>query len=199
MRVRRLPYSVGMRLCLILALAFLAFSQTSSTSEEARLARWKKVEMPFEPSRFTARERQLIDKLVEACRLLDNVYWRQSDLAGLALYNSTKSPVTRSLLMIMGSRWDLLDDNHPFTGSTPMPPGHELYPHDVTAAQIEQYVAKHPEDKAAIYAPYTVVKRKGDRLIGVPFIRSMPRKSSRWRRRCGLRRHSAAMRRLHAS
>ena len=31
----------------------------------------------------------MVDKLVEACRLLDDVYWRQSDLAGLALYRST--------------------------------------------------------------------------------------------------------------
>ena len=32
----------------------------------------------------------MVDKLVDACRLLDNVYWRQSDLAGLALYKTTK-------------------------------------------------------------------------------------------------------------
>jgi len=45
-----------------------------------------------------------------------------------------------------------------------------LYPHDLTRERIEQYVTEHPEDKAAIYDPYTVVKRRPDgRLTGVPY------------------------------
>jgi hypothetical protein len=135
----------------------------------ARLAKWKNVEMPFHSEGMTARERQMVDKLVEACRLLDDVYWRESDLDGLALYKSTTNPALKTLLMIMGGRWDLIDENRPFAGAPPMPPGHELYPHDMTRARIEQYVAQHPEDKAAIYDNYTVVKRRNDRLIGVPY------------------------------
>jgi hypothetical protein len=50
-----------------------------------------------------------------------------------------------------------------------MPPGHELYPDDLTRARLEQYLQKHPEDRAAIYNPYTVVKWQGDRLVGVPY------------------------------
>ena len=45
-----------------------------------------------------------------------------------------------------------------------------MYPHDLTRERIEQYVTEHPEDKAAIYDPYTVVKRRPDgRLTGVPY------------------------------
>ena len=50
-----------------------------------------------------------------------------------------------------------------------MPPGHELYPHDLTREKVEQYVKQHPEDKAAIYNSYTVVKRRDNRLYGVPY------------------------------
>ena len=69
----------------------------------------------------------------------------------------------------MGSRWDLLDENRPFAGSDAMPPGHELYPRGLTRDQIEQYVAQHPTERAAIYNPFTVIKRQGDRLIAVPY------------------------------
>jgi hypothetical protein len=69
----------------------------------------------------------------------------------------------------MGSRWDLLDENRPFTGDTPMPPGHDLYPHDLTRAKIEQYTAQHPADRDAIYNGYTVVQRQNARLVGVPY------------------------------
>ncbi|HEY3825502.1 MAG TPA: hypothetical protein VGL82_13140, partial [Bryobacteraceae bacterium] len=136
----------------------------------ARLAKWKNVEMPFRSAGLPANERQMVDKLVEACRLLDDVYWRQSDLDGLALYKSTTNSSLKSLLMIMGGRWDLIDENRPFAGAPPMPPGHDLYPHDFTRAIVEKYVKDHPGDKAAIYDPYTVVKRQpGGRIVGVKY------------------------------
>src|SRR5580698_8365157 len=55
----------------------------------ARLAQWKQVQMPFHSTGLSANERQMVEKLVDASQLLDDVYWRQSDLAGLALYKTT--------------------------------------------------------------------------------------------------------------
>ena len=52
----------------------------------ARLAKWKNVEMPFRSAGLTERERQMTNKLVEACRLLDDVYWRQRERRTLRLY-----------------------------------------------------------------------------------------------------------------
>jgi hypothetical protein len=146
----------------------LACSAAAQTTPAERLSRWKPVEMPV-PSTLSARERQMVDKLVHASKLLDEVFWHQSDEEGLSLYRSTGDATLKRLLAIMGSRWDLLDENRPFAGSEPMPPGHELYPRGLTRAEIEQYVAQHPADRASIYSPYTVVKRQGDRLIGVPY------------------------------
>ena len=142
-------------------------AQTSTTAQ--RLAQWKPVAMPFHSEGLSAPERRMVEKLVEACRLLEDVFWRQSDLEGLELYKTTHDAPTRTLLDIMGGRWDLLDENRPFVGAAAMPPGHELFPRDLTRAQIDEYVARHPEDKAAVFSPFTVVKRRGDRLIGVPY------------------------------
>ena len=160
-------------LVLILAIA-AAFAQTNSGgrpvhNEAERLARWKKVAMPFHGDTLSAREREMVEKLVAATRLLDEAFWRQSDIGGYALYRTTQNPVLKSLLGNMGGRWDLTDDNHFFVGEVPMPPGREVYPHNLRRAEVERYVARHPEDKAAIYDPYTVVKRQGDRLVGVPY------------------------------
>ncbi len=111
----------------------------------------------------------MIDRLADACRLLDAVYWQQSDKTGYALLQSTKDPDLKRLLRLMGSRWDLLDENRPFVGEDLMPPGRELYPRDLTRAQIEKYVAAHPAEKAALYDEHSVVKRQGARLIAVPY------------------------------
>ena len=52
----------------------------------ARLERWKPVDMPFREDKLSARERELVAKLVSASQELENIYWRQSDPEGLALY-----------------------------------------------------------------------------------------------------------------
>jgi hypothetical protein len=134
-----------------------------------RLARWKPVEMSFRFQDLSVRERQMVAKLVEACQLLDSIFWRQSDMDGLSIYRTTRDGTIRGLLGIMGGRWDLLDDNHVFLGDAPMPPGHEWYPHELTKARVDEYVRQHPEDRAAIYDPYTVVKWQGQRLVGVKY------------------------------
>jgi hypothetical protein len=170
--VARMPLRIILLLCFVL----IALAQDGERNsggrpvhnEAQRLARWKEMAMPLEPG-LSARERQMVGKLVEACRQLNDIYWRQSDYGGLQVYKTTRNPTIKALLGIMGSRWDLLSDNRPFLGEARMPPGHEYYPHDLTRAQIEEYVKQHPEDKAAIYDPYTVVKRQGDRLVGVPY------------------------------
>src|SRR5260370_149714 len=137
-----------------------------------RLARWRSVKMPFDASRLSARELRMIGKLVVACHYLEDIFWRQSDPEGLELYKSLEKskgdPKLLRLLFINGSRFDLIDENKPFVGAEPMPAGRGLFPKGVTRQQLEDYVKRHPEKKAEIYSPYTVVKRQGDGFIGVP-------------------------------
>jgi hypothetical protein len=142
---------------------------TGTSATDAILAKWQPLRMPYHSAGLSARERQMVEKLVEASRYLDDVFWRQSDPEGLRLYKTTSDPVLKRLLTINGCRWDLLNDNRPFAGGEPMPPGHALYPDGLTREQIEQYVQRSPEDKASIFNPYTVVERRGDRLVGVPY------------------------------
>src|SRR5690349_14009454 len=108
-----------------LVLYLMAAAGTANLDE--RLAKWKPVQMPFQAKGLSARERQMVDKLVESAQQLDDIYWRQSDPEGLELYKTTSDPKLKRLLMINGCRWDLLDENRPFVGSEPMPPGHALY------------------------------------------------------------------------
>ncbi len=142
---------------------------------DQRLAKFRPVKMPFCAAGLSARERQLVAKLVQASRYLEDIYWRQSDPEGLALYRSlagSQRPADQKLrhfLMINGSRFDLIDENKPFVGAEPMSPGRGLYPQGLTREQVEQYVKEHPEKKAETYSPYTVVRRRGAELVGIPY------------------------------
>jgi hypothetical protein len=156
------------RTFLFLSTIFFLSAQTARTPAQ-RLAQWQEAPMPLRTKELTADETGLVNKLVDACKLLDSIYWRQSDLAGLQLLKTTKDKTIKELLTIMGSRWDLLDNNLPFVGTVTMPPGHELYPKGMTRAQIERYVAQHPASKAAIYSPYTVVEKRNGLLVTTPY------------------------------
>ena len=142
---------------------------------DRRLAQFKPVPMPFDAASLSARERQMIDQLVIACQRLESMYWRQSDPTAMALHNALQSNHTpaaeklRHYLFINGSRFDLVDENKPFVGTAPMPPGHALYPADLTHKDIDAYVAAHPDKRAMIYDPYTIVGRQGAELTGAKY------------------------------
>src|ERR1700690_2430453 len=140
-----------------------------------RLAKYRRVDMPFHSAGLTEREKKLVEKLVDASRYLEDIYWRQSDPEGLTLYQSlatsksAKDQQLRHYLWINGSRFDLIQENRPFVGITPLPPGRGFYPEGLTAKKIEQYVQAHPDQRDEIYSSTTVVRWNGDRLEGVPY------------------------------
>ncbi len=142
---------------------------------DQRLARFREIQMPFHSAGLTASEKELVEKLVDASRYLEEIYWRQSDPEALMLYESlaaSKSPQDAKLrryLWINAARFDLIDENKPFVGTAPMPPGRGFYPSGLTREKIEQYVKDHPEKKAEIYSGTTVVRWHGDQLQGIPY------------------------------
>src|SRR5437867_6589327 len=87
---------------------------------DRRLAKWQPVKMPFDASGLNPRELRMVEKLVEASQWLDCIFWRQSDPEALALFKSSTDTKLRRLLMIHGSRFDLIDEHRPFTGTEPM-------------------------------------------------------------------------------
>ena len=163
-------------------------SKTSSTSQKAisatlkvapdldeRLAKWRPVKMPFNSSALTPKERSLVEKLVEASHYIEDIYWRQSDPEGLALYEQLKGSTNpedeklRHFIFINAGRFDLLDENKPFVGTEAMPPGRGFYPQGLTRQDIEAYVKAHPDKKNEVYSGSTIVRRVGDQLEGVPY------------------------------
>jgi hypothetical protein len=141
----------------------------------AQLAKFRPVRMPFSTMGLSAREIQMVRKLVEAGQYLESAFWRESDPEGLRIYQAfancpgNAEKQIHHYLLINGNRYDLLEGNKPFLAGARYEPGHALYPAGITRKEIEDYVAAHPAKKAEIYNPWTVVKRSGGDLVGVPY------------------------------
>jgi hypothetical protein len=149
-----------------------------ATDLAARLAKYKPVKMPFDSTHLNARENQMVAKLVDAAGLLDCIYWRQSDPDGLKLYLSlanskdARDQMLRELLKINGGRFDQIDDNKPFVGTDPAPPGRGFFLTHETQLSLEQMVKAHESEKPAIYSPYSIeqVCRKASDFFGPCFV-----------------------------
>jgi hypothetical protein len=142
---------------------------------EKHLAQWKRVQMPFNPAGLSPNQVKMVYKLVDASHYVEDIFLRQSDTEVVPLIKSLehstnpKDKEILRMLRIQGSRYDLLAENQPFIGTEPMSPDRGFYPAGLTRDQIEQYVKQHPEKHAEIYSPFTIVRRKGDELVGIPY------------------------------
>ena len=171
----RRPLPIALASMLIALGAARAAAPAANADPGAQLAKFRTVKMPFDSSAFSPRKKALVDKLVDATRWLDELFWEQSDPEGLVLYRSLagstrpRDQQLRRLLMINGGRYDLIREYAPFGGAGRRPPGGSVYPPDLTRAEFEAYVAKHPDQKAALYNPLTVVRRNGDALVAIPY------------------------------
>src|SRR5438552_5128999 len=149
--------------------------QVDFAALEKKLAQWKQVKMPFDTRGLTSRQVKLVNKLVDAAHYLEDIFLRQSDPEVVGLMESLKTSTNPKdqellrMLRIQGSRYDLLAENAPLIGSQPMSPDRGLYASGLTREQIEDYVKQHPEKKNEIYGDYTIVRRNGDELVGIPY------------------------------
>ena len=168
-----------MKRALFLLLAALAVDPNKIAPDiEERLAKFQRVEMPFTFEGLSAHEKTEVCELIAASQDLEDIYWRQNNPDDITLYNSLatatdpKLVALRRYLWINGSRFDQIEENRPFYGTEPDPPGRHLIAPGLTRDDIEAYVKAHPKEKDAIYAERTIIEVAGRnplRLRAVPY------------------------------
>lgn len=123
-------------------------------------------------SQLTSGERAAAGKLIEAGRIIHNLFEdmnhrdarrARAELAALARRQGT-SPEVRNLIDLYRlSRGpiatDLSNRRLPFVRADSTRPGRNFYPWGVTKEKIERFLAAHPERRAAILHPLTIVRR----------------------------------------
>jgi hypothetical protein len=141
---------------------------------DTQLAKFRRVQMPFDSKGLNSRERQMVEKLVLACKYLEDIFWRQNDPEGLTLYQSlapSQNPrdvKLRRYVWINASRFDLLNDNRPFIGTEPCHRDEVLssWTHPGANRTGRQ---RSSGQKAQLYSQFTVVRWHGAELEGLPY------------------------------
>jgi len=144
----------------------------------ARVAQFAPATLDFDDRTLAPWEKQVLAKLVEASRIMHDIYtvqvspqnpaWR----AQLAAQEGDGKEATLEYFDIMVGPWDRLAHDEPFLEVGPKAAGAGYYPADMTKQEFESYLAANPGEKDALTSYFTVITRDGNnrnKLVPVPY------------------------------
>lgn len=145
-----------------------------------RLAKLPRTVVDYDRALLNENEQQVVAKLIEASKHIDEIYWLQVSEDNPALRDQLAKRATTSALDQAGydyfiaskGKWDRVAKDEPFIAPyTPKPEGAAFYPADMTKEELEKYVAAHPDQKAALEGLFTVVRRDAQtkELKAIPY------------------------------
>jgi hypothetical protein len=148
-----------------------AASLTVAPDTAQRMAQLPRTVIDYDRSLLNENERQVVAKLIEASKQIDEIYWRQVSENNPALRDQLAregGPANDYFIANRGP-WDRLKGDEPFIGTTKKPEGAAFYPSDLTKQELETYIASHPSQKEALQGLFTVVRRDGANLTAIPY------------------------------
>ena len=140
---------------------------------QAKIDEYAPIAVTADVSHLTKREMLLLEKLAEAGRICDALFWQQSSHDAIAIRDSiakltdARSKLMQQLVNIHYGPYDKMNENARFVGNGPAnrPPGGGFYPEDMTKEEFENHIKNNPQDKAAFENFYTVIVRDENRNL----------------------------------
>jgi hypothetical protein len=133
------------------------------------------VPIKYDANLLDENETQALKKIVEAAKLMDEIFMRQVYSQNIMLRDElAQNPQPEwkpyhDLFEIMFGPFDRLEEDKPFLTNTPKPLGANFYPEDMTKEEFTKWVETHPELKDTLEHTFTRIERKNDELMAVPY------------------------------
>ncbi len=126
---------------------------------------YAKVDLTTDVSVLSANERKVLPYLIEAAKLMDSIFWKESVPENTEVILSELSADQKLFYQLNYGPWDRLDNFNPFLeGVGEKPLGANFYPTDMTKEEFEKFES---EDKKSLY---NVVRRdENGGLKTIPF------------------------------
>ncbi len=154
-------------------------TNNSATHElvKERIKSYAPVQITADLSKFSDKEKKLIEKLAEAGKIADQIFWHQSAIDAVSVrdslskLNKPEDEEIREYVRINYGPYDVIFGNERFLPGEPKVrfSGAGFYPQDLTKNEFEQYIKTHPDIKDAFQSQYTVIVRKDGNLVAIPY------------------------------
>ncbi len=151
---------------------------TEKASLEYMNAEWSKlapVVLTHDISYLHDAEIQAIKLIIQASRIMDNLFLQQVDgdnlqiLEELEQSEEPNGQIYLDFFKNMFGPWNRLDEDHPFINTAEKPSGVNYYPADITKEEFNNWLEAHPEDREAFESNFTMIRRKGNTLVALPY------------------------------
>ncbi len=132
---------------------------------QAKLDQFKKVRLTTDLSQLSEAEKAILPKLIEAAKIMDELFWYEAYGYNESLLNSVKDSAALEFIKINYGPWERLSDNNPFIpGIGEKPAGANFYPADMTKEEFEAADLPGKADQ------YTFIRRNSEgKLITIPY------------------------------
>jgi hypothetical protein len=142
---------------------------------KGQMSKLQPVHVKYDHSLLREQDKKVLEGLIKASKFIDLIFLRQVSEKNMALRNrleSSKDPLDQLLLryfIFNFGPFDRLNNYHVFYGNEEARPGAAFYPPDMTRQEFESWLSKHPEDRDLFMSDFTVIRRKGQALVAVPY------------------------------
>jgi len=128
--------------------------QAPAAEQPSRFDIYATVRLTADLGHLSDRQRQMIPLLINASKIMDDLYWLQAYGDRGPLLASIEDPAMRRFAVINYGPWDRLAADQPFVESAgPKPLGAQFYPQDMSKEEFEAW------DREGKDGLYTLVKR----------------------------------------
>lgn len=137
----------------------------SSKNLSMKVKEYATFKLTTDTGKLTPKEKEMIPVLIEAARLMDDIFWIEAFGDKNKLLSELTTDDQKKFVMINYGPWDRLNDNKPFIeGYGNKPPGANFYPVDMSKEEFEAF---HAKDKTSLY---TVIRRdETGTLMTIPY------------------------------
>ena len=156
------------KLLFIMPMLAIAANTPDLAQLDKMIARFKPTELRADISKLSPGDRQALAKLIEASRVLDDIFLNQLWSGNQALYAKLRRDTTSlgkarlHYFWINKGPWSSLDDGMAFLPDVPEKklPGANFYPEDMTRLEFEAWVKTLPEaERQKAEGFFTVIRR----------------------------------------
>jgi hypothetical protein len=166
-------------ICLVVSVMLISTLTTAQNSDPElarKIARFAPTQLTADTSKLSAKDRQALDKIIAAAKLLDPLFLRQVWSGNEALEKklmADKSPAGRERLhyfLINDGPWSRLDSNEPFIDGVPREKPHaaNYYPEDMTKEEFNTWVQSLPDaEKQKATGFFHLIRRGPDKKLTI--------------------------------
>ncbi|MEJ2543471.1 MAG: peptidase [Calditrichaceae bacterium] len=144
-------------------------------SLQAKIDQFATTKIKYDDSILDERQKVVVEKLYQAAKIMDEIFldqvYSKNKVIKKELEQKTdeESKLLLEYFNIMFGPFDRLNNDKPFYGHEEKPEGANFYPEDMTKEEFLSWIKEHPEDEQAFTSEFTVIRRDGNKLIGIPY------------------------------